>query len=468
MLTLAWVMFLGFTGSMAAETAVAPDGSEGGASPRVITPLISFQGFLTDALGNPLGFPAPVMRDLEFTIYDLAAGGAIVWGPELHAGVTIDNGVFQVRLGSSVPLMASMFSSPSRWVQVRVIPGGVLTPRTQLTAVPFAFRAAESDAAVADDGDWTKNGTTLYYTGGNVGIGQAFPSKQLEVDGSTMFGQLVSIEGTTVDASNDVLEIMVPDTTTTLTQYIECQRGTAAQFRVDVGGNVTATGGLNVTGGTVNVPADEIQAAEIEDEPGATGSFNTLSVSLTGRGTTDTALGSTITPPADGNILAIANGYLQIPHVTGTSSSYQFGLSDDGAFGGAQDINLQVPAAAPSGTYYLPFAANALFPATANTSATIELLVQQNHAPVSTSFASDLTLSCVYLPTEYGTVSTQRIPAGRDEHDVAAGHPLTNTERTTERTASIRANEQRMQRELDEMRARLQAVEAALASAAND
>ena len=76
---------------------------------------------------------------------------------------------------------------------------------------------------------------------------------------------------------------------------------------------------------------------------------------------------------------------------------------------------------------------------------------------------SDISLSCVFLATEYGTVSTQRIPLARDERLDPGESPLTAADIDAERTASIRHNEDRIQRELAEMRARLDELETRMA-----
>lgn len=48
----------------------------------------------------------------------------------------------------------------------------------QLLSVPYALYA--ENAKKITDGTWLKNGDTLYYNDGNVGVGTSFPLGKLE------------------------------------------------------------------------------------------------------------------------------------------------------------------------------------------------------------------------------------------------------------------------------------------------
>ena len=58
--------------------------------------IIPYQGYLTDANGNPLNGSHP----LTFALYDAPTGGNLVWGPETYSAVPITMGLFDVQLGS--------------------------------------------------------------------------------------------------------------------------------------------------------------------------------------------------------------------------------------------------------------------------------------------------------------------------------------------------------------------------------
>ena len=57
--------------------------------------FLNYQGRLVDSAGNPL----VGLQSITFRIYDAAAAGAMIWGPEVQ-NVTPDNGIFAISLGS--------------------------------------------------------------------------------------------------------------------------------------------------------------------------------------------------------------------------------------------------------------------------------------------------------------------------------------------------------------------------------
>ncbi len=105
---------------------------------------ISYQGILTDAQGNlvPDG-----NHQLTLNFYDAATNGTALF-TETQA-VPVVNGVFNVIIGSVTPLPASLAFDRAYFLGVRVDGGAELSPRTPLTAVPYALRAATADVAQA-------------------------------------------------------------------------------------------------------------------------------------------------------------------------------------------------------------------------------------------------------------------------------------------------------------------------------
>ena len=65
-----------------------------------IPQTISYQGVLTDELGILI---ADGNHELTFMIYDIDEGGPALWS-ETHLSVAVVDGVFNVILGSVVPL----------------------------------------------------------------------------------------------------------------------------------------------------------------------------------------------------------------------------------------------------------------------------------------------------------------------------------------------------------------------------
>ncbi len=108
--------------------------------------LISFQGRVTDAQGDP----APDGNyDITVTIFDAAVSGAEQWS-ETHVGVPVTGGIFNVVLGSSVPLTDSVFSGAERFLEISVN-GEPISPRTQITSVGYAQRVATVDGATGGE-----------------------------------------------------------------------------------------------------------------------------------------------------------------------------------------------------------------------------------------------------------------------------------------------------------------------------
>lgn len=130
------VFFLILSFAIVASTAAS------GAAPS----LVNYQGRLTDFSGVPINGT----HDLNFQIYDAPTNGNLLWH-ETHNGVVVTDGISSVALGSkhipSLELNQSFFSDTVRWLGIVVDSDPEITPRTQLTTVPWAFRVATIDGA---------------------------------------------------------------------------------------------------------------------------------------------------------------------------------------------------------------------------------------------------------------------------------------------------------------------------------
>ncbi|HEY3241800.1 MAG TPA: hypothetical protein VGM03_00485 [Phycisphaerae bacterium] len=100
----------------------------------------TFQGRLTDG-----GSPVNGSYDLQFSLWNAAAGGAQVGSTICSDNVTVTNGLFTV----AIDFGASAFDGEARWVQLGARPGAsgacaignytILSPRQPLTAAPYAL-----------------------------------------------------------------------------------------------------------------------------------------------------------------------------------------------------------------------------------------------------------------------------------------------------------------------------------------
>src|SRR5262249_13671663 len=92
--------------------------------------------------------------DLQFTIYDAPSSGNVQGGPLTNATTSVSNGLFTVTLDFG----ASPFSGADRWLEIGVRTSGsadpyqTLVPRQQLTATPYATRAANAATAASYTG----------------------------------------------------------------------------------------------------------------------------------------------------------------------------------------------------------------------------------------------------------------------------------------------------------------------------
>ena len=136
-------VFIFYLGSLTASSSAVMAQTTNG------TPnLISYQGYLTDDSGQPLDGTVA----LTFGVYAAETGGRPFW-QETQPNVPINSGHFNVMLGSVTSLDATIFSDPSRYLQIGIDSGNgiVNLPRQQLTAVPYAFQAQKA-AIVSWDG----------------------------------------------------------------------------------------------------------------------------------------------------------------------------------------------------------------------------------------------------------------------------------------------------------------------------
>ena len=123
-----------------------------------------------DSNGLPL---ANATYTITFRLYDALTGGNKLW-EERHdasqSGVPVTNGTFTVVLGSLTALDPAAFTQPL-WLTIQLEGEAEMSPRQQLTSVPFALTAAQLDGP-------------LHIVGDNVGIGTTAPLANLDIQGS--------------------------------------------------------------------------------------------------------------------------------------------------------------------------------------------------------------------------------------------------------------------------------------------
>lgn len=98
--------------------------------------LINYQGKLTKATGASLD----TTIQMVFTIYADSNGTTSLW-TETQGGVKVEKGVFNVLLGSVVPVSYSAFDGNVRYLGVKVGGDPEITPRKAMVSVAYAYRA---------------------------------------------------------------------------------------------------------------------------------------------------------------------------------------------------------------------------------------------------------------------------------------------------------------------------------------
>ena len=73
---------------------------------------MTYQGYLVDGNGDPLGNSAPTNYDVVFRIYKAKQGGTAIWA-EQHT-VTVDKGYFSVLLGEGAANASGEPRGPGR------------------------------------------------------------------------------------------------------------------------------------------------------------------------------------------------------------------------------------------------------------------------------------------------------------------------------------------------------------------
>ena len=111
------------------------------------TGVLSYQGTLVDALGNPISG----LLDIDFRLYNSPGSEFPLW-QETRSGVNavlVSNGLFNLMLGSLVPMAASVWEEPELYLGVKIGNDSEMSPREKLAFVPSAAMSEVAQLALS-------------------------------------------------------------------------------------------------------------------------------------------------------------------------------------------------------------------------------------------------------------------------------------------------------------------------------
>ena len=129
---------------------------------------MTYQGYVTDGSGGPIGTSGPVVVNMVFRIFDAATGGNAVWAE--RQALAVDQGYFSAQLGEGSPVegvsnapggLSDVFTgadASERYVGVTLLGfgrGGAnidVSPRVRLTAAPYAYLATAAAGLASSSG----------------------------------------------------------------------------------------------------------------------------------------------------------------------------------------------------------------------------------------------------------------------------------------------------------------------------
>lgn len=460
--------------SLAASTLIA----------QPLTDSFTYQGQLIDE-----GVPATGLYDVTFRVFDAASGGVVVGN--VSQTVEAIDGLFEAFLDFGT--MGAVFDSDeTRWLELRMREVGqpgftTLLPRQRLTPAPVANYAlgagyAETSNTSLQDAYEISEIITIDPSIGFLNI-QSTPSFDGGIGlinsvgelGAVLFNDNLNNTGSLElwGAGGQVVNALRPDLSSGGGGSLFIARNSEGGAGVVIEGNyfgsqaprltmvsevstmrfdTFTTGDLSVV-----VPNDSINSLEIRNEVGAAELGVNGVVNLTPQGSViDTLASVSIDCPTAGLVLVLSTMELVIPHLTGVSSSVVIAVSSSATvIPSSGDIETRIPGGNPTGTYDHATTVHAIFPVSQGLN-TFYLLGDQNSTGTAVA-VFDYQLSAVFIPTAYGAVSLNDQAAANVHDDLLSPQaPMTNQDILVEQNKAIIANAQRLEREVETMKAQMQ------------
>lgn len=306
--------------------------------------------------------------------------------------------------------------------------------------------------AAAPDGDWTVSGDDMYAAvSGNVGIGTTLPLRHLHIVGSDTLGTLMVAPSTSVN-ENSALYLAEDDDGTYGMEW----HYNGATNKLELRGRAGATvygphltfdrnSGTPVFSGSGNgaimLPLDGVSAAEMFNEPGVADTTHSGGSTLFLPGTVHSVASRSISCPSAGYVIAFGGGSVQWS-ASGLAGDIELAIDSQADTMPDYTFSLR-KGTVPAGTYDFPLGIHRLFTIPSAGTYTFHLLGLQD---LGNWRIYDRELTLLFVPTAYGLVSAPAIAASSGP-DAAAAEA---------------ANAARLEREIEELRAQVEALRAAV------
>lgn len=436
--------------------------------------MFSYQGRLTDPTGSPVP-DGP--NTITVRIWDDATstlGVDMLWSSGTLTATTSD-GLFQITLGQlpqpSFPI--GLFSDTSLWLGITVAGDPEISPRSRLTAVPYALsgggdfvlRAGDtmtgdllwqdgSDSAVAVDvadheiRTYGPNGSVVSQITEEFGFGQVklyregLADERVKIETTAGTGSAMRLYGTVEDPPYTNGITMLGGDGSRL--FMANQLGTT-ELSFDMLSQIKGNS-------KVNLPDSAVSSLEMFDEPGLAHAFDYNSLSATSE--TDVAVDSVaINVPGPGFILVMVTGYISVSHITGTSTNGRIWVTESGLLD-FDNFNFHlVDADLPSGFYYDGFALSMVKPVTDSGISIFRVAGDRSQGAAGSSATFNrVHTTAMYFPTSYGGVEATKSGgvATFDPSDPTG----TNALRSEVTTITVEEHQALLRRIRDEERAR--------------
>ncbi len=132
---------------------------------------LSYQGVLTDSLGNP---KPDGTYTFTFRIYQVSGGGSSLWSEQKV--LQVKRGLFQTALGDQVIFGSALAFDRPYWLGVQVASDPEMSPRIPLTATGYSLNSVKADTALYSlatasgvTGSGTTNSIPKWTTGNSLG-----------------------------------------------------------------------------------------------------------------------------------------------------------------------------------------------------------------------------------------------------------------------------------------------------------